>query len=367
MKTLSKKEIKNTLQVYKKRRLHNQFEPHFIDKETDLETNTTSKFDIEEIQYTANSYKASKYTNLKDFKRTKINELQWINVNGINTEVVNNIASQYKIHFLLVEDILSKGQRAKSDSIEGHMFCILPIIHFDVEKRLIEVDQLSVLLGNGYLISFNDVKHAETLEIIKSRIKDSSSAIRQRSLDYLYYSIIDCVVDAYFEVLDVIVNQIENLEDEVVLNNNQNNLLRISLLRREIMIMKRLIGPVREVLNSILTFENDLISERNTKYFKDIYDHVLLAIEYTENYRDMITNLQDLQMNKIDMRMNEVMKILTVVTTVLMPATVISGIYGMNFDYMPLLHHLHGFWISIGLIVVVAFSMLLLFKRKGWF
>jgi magnesium transporter len=177
----------------------------------------------------------------------------------------------------------------------------------------------------------------------------------------------DAVVDDYFTVLDKLSDRLEKLEDEVVTHPNSSVLLKITLLRHEIMVVKRAITPVRELVTSFWRSESTLIDPANKKYFKDVYDHIALAIEYTENYREMALNVQDLYMNQVNTRMNEVMKILTVVTTLLAPATVIGGIFGMNFDKIPYAHHPHGFTIAVIGMLSVSVLMLFFFRKKGWF
>ncbi len=174
-------------------------------------------------------------------------------------------------------------------------------------------------------------------------------------------------MDDYFQVLEQLSDRLEKLEDEVVIKPNSSVLFKITLLRQEIMVVKRAITPVRELVSSFWHSDNSLIRDINRKYFKDIYDHISLAIEYTENYREVAINLQDLYMNQVNTRMNEVMKILTVVTTLLAPATVIGGIFGMNFDKIPYAHHEHGFTIAVVLMLSSSTLMLLWFRRKGWF
>lgn len=294
-------------------------------------------------------------------------QVSWLNVDGLKKKEVTEIATYYHIHPLLVEDILSKGQRAKADNMDTQLFCLIPMIRYNKDIGTLEVEQLSLILGDHFVISFQEEPLHDPFGGIRNKLNSNDINLRKKNADYLFYALIDAVVDQYFNVLDHLVARLEKLEDEVVLRHENDSLIKITLLRREIMIVKRVIGPVREVINYFLTTENKLIDKANKKYFKDVYDHILLAIEYTENYRDMITSLQDLNMNKVDMKMNEVMKILTVVTTLLAPATVIGGIFGMNFDKIPYAHHPYGFYIAVGMMLVIAFLMLLYFKKKKWF
>lgn len=292
----------------------------------------------------------------------------WINVDGLHKNEVEALCHHFGIHPLLVEDILSVGQRAKADDMESHMFCLMPMLSYNNDTGMVQAEQLSIVLSNHLLISFQPDPQQDPFTPIRERLKNPAAPIRKRvSSDYLAYSLMDAVVDDYFTVLEKLSERLERLEDEVVTRPNNSILLKITLLRHEIMVVKRAITPVRELITSFWHSDNPLINTINRKYFKDVYDHIVLAIEYTENYREMAINVQDLYMNQVNTRMNEVMKILTVVTTLLAPATVIGGVFGMNFDKIPYAHHPHGFTIAVITMLSVSGLMLLFFRKKGWF
>jgi magnesium transporter len=161
--------------------------------------------------------------------------------------------------------------------------------------------------------------------------------------------------------------KIETLEEDIMRNADKKSLVKINMLRKEMIVLKRSIAPVREIINGILRSENELIEERTEKYFKDVYDHIVQANDLAENYRDMMMNLHDLYLSNVNLKMNEVMKVMAVVTCLLAPATVIGGIFGMNFDRIPLLHNKWGFFISVGLMLFIPISMIRIFRRRGWF
>jgi len=293
--------------------------------------------------------------------------ITWINVDGLRKNEVEQLCAAFHIHPLLTEDILSNGQRAKADDMETHMFCLMPMLYYNNDTGVVQAEQLSMVLAQNLLISFQPDPQQDPFNPIREKIKNEAAPIRKRTADYLAYSLMDAVVDDYFAVLEKLSDRLEKLEDEVVTRPNSSVLLKVTLLRHEIMIVKRAITPVRELVSSFWHSDNPLIHQANRKYFKDVYDHIALAIEYTENYREMAINLQDLYMNQVNTRMNEVMKILTVVTTLLAPATVIGGIFGMNFDKIPYAHHPYGFAIAVGFMLSVSVLMLFYFRKKGWF
>src|SRR6185436_3360312 len=202
---------------------------------------------------------------------------------------------------------------------------------------------------------------------IREKLKVAGSKLRTAGADYLCYSMIDIIVDNYYTVLEQLGEHIETLEENIVRYGNAHSLAHIINLRKELIVLKRTVNPVREVVNGFLRSETDLVADRVTKYFKDVYDHIVQANDLVENYRDIMTSIQDLYLNKVNLRMNEVMKVMAIVTCLMAPATVIGGIFGMNFQSIPYIHNQYGFWIAVSLMVVVPLFMIYLFKRRGWF
>ena len=291
----------------------------------------------------------------------------WINVDGLRKTDVENICNHYGIHNLVTEDILSIGQRPKMDEINGLVFCVLNMLYFNEKDSAVETEQISIVLGKNFVISFQEDADRDVFNPLREKLKLSSSKVRQQGSDFLFYSLIDMIVDNYFLVMEKLGEKIENLEEDIIRNANTRSLAKINMLRKEMIILKRSISPVRELVNGILRSESELIEERTEKYFKDVYDHILQANELAENYRDMMMNLQDLYLSNVNLKMNEVMKVMAVVTCLLAPATVIGGIFGMNFERLPLLHNEWGFFISVGLMLFIPLVMIRMFRKRGWF
>jgi magnesium transporter len=175
------------------------------------------------------------------------------------------------------------------------------------------------------------------------------------------------IVDNYFIVMEKLGEQIELVEEEVIRRSNTRSLARINQQRKELIVLKRNIGPVRDLLNNIIRSESEVLEDRTTKYFKDVYDHINQANDLTENYRDIMVSLQDLYINNVNLKMNEVMKVMAVVTCLMAPATVIGGIFGMNFDIIPYAHHQWGFYFAVCCMLLIPLLMLWIFRRRGWF
>jgi magnesium transporter len=301
------------------------------------------------------------------FEYLASSNITWINVDGIRKEDVHAIASCFMIHPLLEEDILSVGQRAKMDEIGNQLFCLLPMMYFNSETSTVEQEQVSIVLGKNFVISFQDDPSRDVFDPIREKLRIASSRIRSGMSDYLLYSLIDIIVDNYFVVLDKLAERIELMEDLVQHQPNTKTLARINFLRREVLIFKRAIAPVRDMVNGILKSESDLLEDRDTKYFKDVYDHIVQCTELAESYRDMVMNLQEMYHTQLNLKMNEIMKVLAVVTTLMAPLTLIAGIYGMNFKNMPELEYPNGYYITLGAMGLILVLMIYLFRKRGWF
>jgi magnesium transporter len=291
----------------------------------------------------------------------------WINIDGIRKVDVEKICTHFGIHNLLVEDILSIGQRPKMDEIDNVLYCLLNMLYFNKTKHSVEPEQISIALGNHFVITFQEDASRDVFNSVRERLKLNHSKIRQSSVDYLCYSLLDMIVDHYFVVMEQLGERMEQLEEEIVKRSNNRSLARINSLRKELIVLKRNVTPVREIVNGIIRSESELLEDRTTKYFKDVYDHIMQANDLAENYRDMMNSLQDLYISKVNLKMNEVMKVMAVVTSLLAPATVIGGIFGMNFDVIPYLHQEWGFWLAVGSMLFIPLVMLIFFKRRGWF
>jgi magnesium transporter len=315
-------------------------------------------------------------SDLKEFESTNVDEclhfktsnrLSWINIDGLRKSEVEKVCEHFGVHPLLVEDILSINQRPKMDEVEGVMFCLLNMLYFNDAKKTVETEQISIVLGKEFVLSFQEDASRDVFDPLRNKLKMSKSQIRQRSADYLLYAMLDLIVDNYFLVMEKLGEQIEYLEEDVVRRSNTRTLARINQLRKEQIILKRNIAPVRDLISSIIRSESDLLEDSTTKYFKDVYDHIVQAYDLSENYRDIMMSMQDLYISNVNLKMNEVMKVMAIVTSVLAPATVIGGIFGMNFDVIPYSHHQWGFYFAVGAMLIIPMWMLLAFRRRGWF
>ncbi|MEO8823346.1 MAG: magnesium/cobalt transporter CorA [Ginsengibacter sp.] len=291
----------------------------------------------------------------------------WINLDGLKKSDIDRICDHFGIHPLIAEDIFSSGQRPKMDELNHLMFCLLNMLYLNKDVLSVESEQISIVLGNNFVLSFQEDASRDVFDLLRQKINIKGSKVREGKPDYLFYFLIDLIVDNYFVVMEKLGERIEDLEEDIVHRADTRTLAKINFLRKELIFLKRSISPVREMINGILRSETNLIEEKTERYFKDIYDHIVQANELAENYRDMMINLQDLYLSNVNLKMNEVMKVMAVVTCLLAPATVIGGIFGMNFLKIPWLHNPYGFFIAVGLMLIVPVWMIWIFKKRGWF
>ena len=297
----------------------------------------------------------------------------WIRVWGLHDiEKLKSIWSYFDLHPLVQEDIVNTHQRPKAEEYEDNIFFVLRMLKYnEQDPSVLDSEQISIVLGENYVLSFqeSDVPHFAP---VLQRLQIVGSRLRRLGPDYLAYALIDTVVDNYFNVLDQMGEQMESTEEELLTDPTAETFHRIHVLRREAVFFRKSIWPLRDTINSVLRDQSKFIDESINVYLRDVYDHMVQIIDNIENYRDMIMGMHDMYMTHISNKMNEVMKVLTIIATIFIPLTFVAGIYGMNFDpeaspyNMPELSWYYGypaFWVVM---IVIATSLVLYFKRKDW-
>ncbi|MBU0483199.1 MAG: magnesium/cobalt transporter CorA [Proteobacteria bacterium] len=298
--------------------------------------------------------------------------VSWINVDGLHqVEIVEELGSCFRLHALTVEDILNTGQRAKVDVFDDYVYLVLKMPEYDVDLNEVHLEQVSFILSENTIISFQE-KKGDTFEAVRNRINNGKGKIRKLGSDYLLYSLLDSVVDNYFVLLEKIGDEIELVEEELIANPTPNTLRRIHFLKREMILLRKSVWPLREVINSLQRDDIPFIGDNITFYLKDLYDHTIQVIDTVETFRDIISGILDIYLSSISNRMNEVMKVLTIFAAIFIPLTFIAGIYGMNFNTekspfnMPELSWYFGYPFALFLMVSVAGGMLYYFSKKKW-
>ncbi|WP_126972184.1 magnesium/cobalt transporter CorA [Gynurincola endophyticus] len=320
------------------------------------------------IKYNSTEYSHQVFTELPPVLTPIDNNYKlWIHVEGIHHTDVIQLCEFYGIHSLLIEDILSSDQRPKMDDAEGVLFFLLYSLKLSDTYQHIRKSQITIAMTRNYIISFEEKKAVSSFQNLFLKLENKAHKSRIKDIDYLLYNLLDHIVDHYYVPLEKMGEVLENIEGEIMGRTNQKSLAKVNLFRKEILLMKKHVLPIKEIINTILRSDNKYISEKTKKYFKDILDHVAQAGDTLDNYRDVMMSLQELYINKLNMRLNEVMKVMAIVTCLMAPATVISGIFGMNFERIPGLNHAYGFYITISLMLIIPIIMLFIFKKRNWF
>lgn len=320
------------------------------------------------FDYNADSLEEKKFSAISECLNYKTSgRTTWINIDGLRKADVETVCNHFNIHPLVIEDILSINQRPKMDEADNSIFCLLNMLYFNPDKNAVEQEQISLILAKDVVISFQEDAHRDVFTPLREKLKIPNSKIRQRGADLLCYALLDMIVDHYFVVMEKLGDRIEEVEDEVMKASNPRALAHITQMRKELIVLKRNFTPVRELVNGFIRSDSELLEDRHTKYYKDVYDHIVQAIDLLENYRDVMVSLQDLHINNVNLKLNEVMKVMAIVTCLLAPATVIGGVFGMNFDAIPWLHNPYGFWGAVAFMLLIPIGMLWVFRKRGWF
>jgi len=302
---------------------------------------------------------------LLDFKKKE--GVLWLQVDGVHQpEKIAELGEIFSLHTLTQEDILNTGQRPKMEEFDGYLFLVGKILSFDALSAEVHEKHFCLVLMEQVILSFHEVG-ADIFASVESRLKKLNGKIRKKGTDYLAYALFDAMVDNYFLVLETIGAQIEELEEEILKEPSRGSLEWLHSLKRELTILRKSVWPLRDVINSMLRSDSELIVDDTMKYFLDVHDHTLQIIETVEAFRDVTASLYDMYLSTISNRMNEVMKVLTVIATIFIPLTFIVGIYGMNFHYMPELAWRWGYFAILAVMALLGIGMVIYFKKKDWF
>lgn len=288
----------------------------------------------------------------------------WIDVFNPDVEEMKILKEVFNFHDLAVEDCVHRLQRPKVDNYKDYYFIVLNAFKGRDVKKGFLYSEIYIFIGEGYLVTI----HWNELEVIKDaseRVKNGVEVFK-RGMDFILYILLDEIVDDYFPITDKIGDRIDNLEEIILRSPNKQIQGEILILKRNILKLRRVLSPQREVVNILLRHDFGIIAEENKLYYMDVYDHLLRIFDLIDTYQDLLASTLDLYMSQISNRMNEVMKVLTIITTIMMPLTVITGIYGMNFDYMPFLREKAGYYTTLGIMGGIMLVEFIYFKVKKW-
>ena len=293
--------------------------------------------------------------------------ITWLNVDGVHQpEIIEQVGKSFGLHPLVAEDIASTGQRPKMEDFDDYIFVVLRMLMFDEKENETKTEQVSILFGRDFVVSFQERADGDVFDPIRERLRSNKGKIRKMGADYLAYSLIDAIVDNYFVILEKLGETIEDVEDKLVTNPTSETLHKIHDLKREMIFLRKSVWPLREVINKLGRSESELINASTCVYMRDVYDHTIQVMDAVETFRDMLSGMLDIYLSSLSNRMNEVMKVLTVISTIFIPLTFVVGLYGMNFRHMPELEQTWGYPAILILMFAVALLMVVFFRRRKW-
>ena len=296
------------------------------------------------------------------------NTVSWMDIQGLGSEtVLKQVGAIFNLHPLLLEDVVNVPQRPKLEDYNNQLLVISHMVRLKEDESGFDTEQVSFVLGKRYLLSFQEEELQDCFEIVRDRIRTSQGRVRKSGADYLTYLLLDTIIDGYFPVVEHYEDRIEALEDVIISNPDRDTMQEIYDVRRELLALRRLIWPMRNVLHLLMRDHHGIVSDEVQIYFRDSYDHVIQILEIIEAYRELAASLMDVYMSTMGNKLNEIMKFLTVISTIFIPLTFIVGVYGMNFENMPELKGEWSYFMVWLVMLAVAGGLIFYFWRKGWF
>ena len=301
--------------------------------------------------------------------------ITWINIDGLSRlDLIEKICTEFTVHPLTQEDILNTTQRPKVDLFDDYVYIVLKMHSVSTQEQLagLALEQISLVLGENFLVTFLE-KTSSVFDQVRKRLSENKGRIRKMGADYLAYTLTDAIIDNFFMTLEQIGEEIETLEEQLIADPTPEGLQKIHLLKRKILLLRKSVWPLREVISTLQRDDVPFLSPAIGVYLKDLYDHTIHIIDTVETFRDIIAGMLDIYLSSLSFRMNEIMKVLTMFTAIFIPLTLIAGIYGMNFNTakspwnMPELNWYFGYPLMLGLMAVLGIGMVLYFKKKKWF
>jgi magnesium transporter len=334
----------------------------------------TETFGLDMVDYDAENISLTTPVRLEEFHLLKKKPSNtWIRIHGLHdAQAVDRFCLGFGLHPLTIEDILHTGQRPKIDHYDDYLFLVINLINYNDATREMSMEQISFVLGPSYLLTFHE-KDDDIFDDVLARLQTNKGRSRKMGVDYLLYSLLDRVVDNFFSVLEKIGEEVEDLEEELIAEPTPETLQSIHTLKREMILLRKSVWPLREVINGLQRDETAFMGEAIRVYLKDLYDHTIQVLDTVETFRDIISGMIDIYLSSVSNRMNEVMKVLTIFAVIFIPLTFIAGLYGMNFNTsksplnMPELNWYFGYPFALSLMAGTAIAMLIYFKKKKWF
>jgi magnesium transporter len=302
-----------------------------------------------------------------DFDRIKalrsVKPVLWVDVTGLaDIDLILKLGETFGLSPLALEDVVNVHQRPKAEEFPDHIFAVVRMVRPGIGA---DTEQLSLFFGADFVLSFQE-RPGDCFDPVRERLRRDRGRLRQQGPDYLAYSLIDAVIDGYFPVLEHYGEEIDGLEDAVIATPDRRQVQRLHLIKRDMLLLRRSVWPMREMINMLIRDESPFISSQTRLYLRDAYDHTIQLMDIVETYREISTGLTDVYLSSMSAKLNEVMKLLTVIATIFIPLTFLAGVWGMNFAFMPELGWRYGYPAALLLMLAVAAALVWYFWRKGW-
>ncbi|MCX7735462.1 MAG: magnesium/cobalt transporter CorA [Candidatus Kapabacteria bacterium] len=326
----------------------------------------TEKTIINVFEINSESHKEYSLESIDQLKIKKDDTHYWVEIIGLHdTSVLEKIGERFKIHPLILADIANTEHYPKLDITDGFNFIELKLIDYSLTENSITSEQVAFLIGEKILFTFLE-RETDIFNFVKDRIRGKHTKLTNYSVEFISYSLIDSIVDKYYYILGEIGEKIEELEDEMLKGPEPKTMDIIHNLKRNIIFIRKAVWPLREIIRKL---EMDVRNDTNPLgiYYKDLYDHIIQVIDTIETQRELVAEMMDIYLSSVSFKLNDIIKVLTIISTIFIPLTFISSIYGMNFHFMPELTWKWGYPLIMFIMFSIGLSMLIYFKRKKWF
>ena len=321
---------------------------------------------FEEITYDKEKVETNPLGGYMSLAKPKDNQISWLRISGMdNHQQIHQYLSDFGAHPLVIEDIFNVMHRPKVEDFDHYVFMTLKYPKISADSEKIELEQVSLLHDENRVISISE-DDIPSLSIISDRIANPESRFRRMKADYLFYSLVDLVVDLYKPALETLYEIQLELEETMMEKNDPAQLAHLQKIRKVLILFRQNLLPLKEAVMQVIREKPRLLDQNQIKYFRDVLDHIQLALDQINSNTEQNSNLTDTFLGLQSFRMNEVMKTLTIIATIFIPLTFIAGIYGMNFDHMPELHYKFGYPIIWGVMLLTVIGLMIFFRRKKW-
>ena len=318
-------------------------------------------FDLEEVRETEikDTGELRKYLNS--------DSITWINVDGLhNEQIIRDLSDIFSIPADILSDVMEPSSRPQAEEFDNGFFVSIKIMEFNEKKNRVSVDNLSLIVMDKILVTFQEEK-GDVFEPVRERIRKHKTKIRTSGSDYLAFTLLDVVIDNYIYILGVYGEKVETLEGKLILDTNKETLKIINLFKHELNNLRVDIKPAKEMIMGLVKLDTDFIQEENEKHYKELQDNINQAVDLLDYYREVLYDELNMYHSSMSTKLNDTMTVLTIFSVIFIPLTFIVGVYGMNFDNFPELHWKYGYFIVWGIMLLIVAGMIGYFKKRKWF